>query len=145
MLRLAILALTSLTVGAVSAADLVISNARVFTATRVGVLENASVAITGNRIESVSVTGIDARRARVIDAGGKTVLPGLIDAHYHAFFDDDGASFPTSDSDAQSYIAGKMPDKLHASLRRGFTSLISAIDFWSAFRTSASDRSASCS
>ena len=124
--------LAALVSQAALAADLVITNARVFTATDAGLIESASVHIAGNRIESVSTAEIDASRdgARVIDAGGKTVLPGLIDAHYHAFFDEDGASFPKNDAEAQAYVAGQMPGKLHASLQHGFTSLISPIDFW---------------
>ena len=130
MLRYTILVLASLAAATAQAADVVIGNARVFTATAAGVLDNASIAITGNRIESVSTEAIDASGARHIDAGGKTVLPGLIDVHYHAFFDEDGASFPKSDSEARDYVAGRMPDKLHASLQHGFTSLVSAIDLW---------------
>jgi hypothetical protein len=46
-----------------------------------------AVAITGNRIVAVGSTseirGLGGARTRVIDAGGKTVLPGFNDAHVH--------------------------------------------------------------
>ena len=46
--------------------------------------ENATVVIEGNRIEKVSTERIDfPPEAQVIDAAGKTVLPGFIDNHIH--------------------------------------------------------------
>ncbi|HLM60880.1 MAG TPA: CIA30 family protein, partial [Pyrinomonadaceae bacterium] len=48
-------------------------------------MENAVVVIEGERIKSVFRAGEKRlpARARVIDAAGKTLLPGLIDAHVH--------------------------------------------------------------
>jgi hypothetical protein len=50
------------------------------------IIENADVVITDNRIVAVgkrdSVTVPEG--ATVIDVGGKTLLPGFIDTHYHA-------------------------------------------------------------
>lgn len=46
--------------------------------------ENATVVIEGNRIKQVSTETIDfPAEAQVIDAAGKTVLPGFIDNHIH--------------------------------------------------------------
>lgn len=50
-----------------------------------GVLENATVVVTGNRIAAVGPAGqvtIPAGAHRV-DAGGRTIIPGLIDVHAH--------------------------------------------------------------
>ncbi|MDR3278698.1 MAG: amidohydrolase family protein, partial [Oscillospiraceae bacterium] len=80
-------------------ADLVIRNARVYTVdlsvaeikagkTDFTVLENGAVAAKDGR--TIAVGEIDERligsETRVIDAGGKTLLPGLIDSHMHAMF-----------------------------------------------------------
>lgn len=52
----------------------------------VGILEDGAVAVTGNRISAVGATKEvlqDWSAHRVIDASGKVVMPGLIDAHIH--------------------------------------------------------------
>ena len=47
-------------------------------------IEHATVIIEGNRIKRITEGKVDIpREARVIDARGKTVLPGLIDNHVH--------------------------------------------------------------
>jgi Tol biopolymer transport system component len=61
-----------------------LTNARVITmdGTR-RVLENATIIVRNNRIESVG-TGIAAPSgAHVVNLAGKTVMPGIIDAHAH--------------------------------------------------------------
>ncbi len=49
------------------------------------VLENATIVVTDNRIEAVGPSGSVQvpSGARVIDVSGKTIIPGLIDAHAH--------------------------------------------------------------
>ena len=119
------------------AADLVITNAHVFTATDAGILESASVVITGERIEAVSTGPVDTGGAEIIDAAGQMVLPGLIDTHLHTFFDLaslDGSvtqgRFPRNDSEASFYIQERVPERLEAYLEQGFTSVLSPTDFW---------------
>ena len=52
-----------------------------------GRLENADVLIRNGKIAGVG-TGLRAGAgARVIDAAGKFVMPGIIDAHSHAMID----------------------------------------------------------
>jgi hypothetical protein len=67
-------------------ADLIVMNARVFTANATEPTAEA-VAVAGNRIAFVGSTeGVrDWRGAhtRVIDGGGRTLTPGIIDSHYH--------------------------------------------------------------
>jgi len=46
--------------------------------------ENTSVLLDGGRITAVGAAGADAD-AEVIDGTGRTLLPGLIDAHTHVF------------------------------------------------------------
>lgn len=64
---------------------LLFRSARVFDGERVH--ERVDVLVRGGRIERIGA-GLDAPSgARLIDAAGKTLLPGLIDAHTHAFGD----------------------------------------------------------
>ena len=64
---------------------LVVRNGRVFDGTGAAAREG-TVVITGNRITAILPPNAPAswpRDARVIDAAGKTVMPGLIDMHTH--------------------------------------------------------------
>jgi imidazolonepropionase-like amidohydrolase len=65
--------------------DLVITNARVFTATGTGVVDGATVEVRNGRIAAVTSGRYrgDGRNARVIDAGGRFLMPGLVDGHAH--------------------------------------------------------------
>ena len=51
--------------------------------------EPADIGITDGKIEMVAPDLADASATQVIDASGKLVLPGVIDAHVHPFYDDD--------------------------------------------------------
>ena len=59
----------------------VISDVRLFDGERV--LEHRSVLIEGGTISQVSGAGMRANGAAVINGSGRTLLPGLIDAHVH--------------------------------------------------------------
>jgi len=65
----------------------VFQNVRIFDG-KVGRLSGPShVLVRGNRIEQISSTPIPADRradALLIDGGGRTLMPGLIDVHWHA-------------------------------------------------------------
>ncbi len=56
------------------------------------VIEDGVVVVQGNRITAVGKRGAVAvpAGAKTIDASGKTVLPGFIDAHFHGAFGSDG-------------------------------------------------------
>ena len=68
-------------------ADLVLVNGRVFTADPLQPWAQA-VAIRGDRIVAVGtseqVSALAGGAARVVDVGGRTVIPGFNDAHWHA-------------------------------------------------------------
>jgi len=82
-------------------------------------LVDGPVFVVDGRIESV---GGDAQGAdQVIDARGGTVLPGLIDAHCHAYGID--LDMLALESRPLSYVALSAARRLAAALARGFTTV----------------------
>ena len=83
----AIASVFALTLGAASAQDApsqtLFTNVHVFDGVNEARIENASVLVEGNLIKEVSTDAINAPDATVIDGGGRTLMPGLIDAHVH--------------------------------------------------------------
>jgi len=59
------------------------TNVNVFDGKNEKLIENANVLVAGNKIKTVSTEIIEAGDATVIDGGGRTLMPGLIDAHWH--------------------------------------------------------------
>ena len=57
-------------------------NARILTVTK-GVIEKGTLVIDGNRIVAVGANVAIPGNARVIDASGKVIIPGLVDTHSH--------------------------------------------------------------
>jgi imidazolonepropionase-like amidohydrolase len=85
----------------------------------------SDVVVHGATIESVgpavAETGFEGREARVIDGGGRVLMPGLIDAHWHATL----AAVPvqvalTADPGYLHLVAGREAER---TLLRGFTSV----------------------
>jgi imidazolonepropionase-like amidohydrolase/Tol biopolymer transport system component len=66
----------------VPAGKIAFTNARIITMRGDEVLENGTVVVERNRIVSVG-TGTAPADAKVIDATGKTIMPGLVDVHWH--------------------------------------------------------------
>lgn len=67
------------------ASTFLVKDARVFDGERV--LENASVLVKDGRIAEVGATVAAPAGVTVVDGAGKTLVPGLIDAHTHAYGD----------------------------------------------------------
>ena len=61
---------------------LAITNAKVYTITK-GVISRGTVLVEDGRIREVGPNVTIPKDAQIIDASGKTVTPGLIDAHSH--------------------------------------------------------------
>lgn len=59
-------------------------NVKVFDGKSDKLSANTSVLVVGNKIEKVGGDVAAPEKATVIDAGGRTLMPGLIDAHWHA-------------------------------------------------------------
>jgi imidazolonepropionase-like amidohydrolase len=67
---------------------LLFKNARIFDGKSAECPEGMSVLVEGDSIREVSDKPIAAKDARVIDVGGRTLMPGMIDAHMHAYASD---------------------------------------------------------
>jgi len=98
------------------------SNLRLFDGKSDALIEGLRVVVEGRTIKSVEPVetplGPDAR---VVDCGGRVLMPGLIDAHWHAMM----ASLPVSvllTADI-GYITLVAADEARKTLMRGFTSV----------------------
>jgi imidazolonepropionase-like amidohydrolase len=98
------------------AQDLTITNGRIIDGTG-RVIERGSVVIRGGKVASVAPGAPTAAAGRRIDAGGKTVMPGFIDAHRHLVT-----------GDPAKWLAETAPKELQDFLDAGFTTVLSAID-----------------
>jgi imidazolonepropionase-like amidohydrolase len=127
ILRTAVVAL-GLTASAVHAQvvpaqAVLFENVRIFNGTSERLSPPSNVLVVGNRIERISAGPIPAedpsRTTTVIAGGGRTLMPGMIDAHTHLMF----ATVPqllllTSDITYTSVVAAKAANDM---LMRGFT------------------------
>lgn len=103
-------------------AQVLIRCGRVFDGQRLRPETDLDIVLRDGRIESVGPAGPQpSADAAVIDARGLTVLPGLIDAHFHAV----SASLDVSAIDRMhpSHRALGAREHLEAALRRGFTTV----------------------
>ncbi|WP_255595989.1 amidohydrolase family protein [Achromobacter sp. ACM05] len=106
-----------------AAADsrILFENVRIFDGVSGDLSPASSVLVHGNVIEKVSRDKIAADGARVIDGGGRTLMPGLIDMHWHSMF----VGVPlavamTQDPTYLNIVAGVEAKK---TLMRGFTTV----------------------
>jgi imidazolonepropionase-like amidohydrolase len=59
-------------------------NVKVFDGKSDKLTASTSVLVVGNKIEKIGGEITEPEKATVIDGGGRTLMPGLIDAHWHA-------------------------------------------------------------
>ncbi len=71
---------------AAAAVETLIRNATILTVSR-GALQNSDILIRNGKIAAVGQNLKASERARVIDATGKYVMPGIVDAHSHSMSD----------------------------------------------------------
>ena len=109
---------------------LVLSNANLIDVDA-GPQPGATIAISGDRVESVSFgeAGAEPGEARRIDLGGRSVLPGLFNCHYHASYNrvgGDGQFLPIGMEASPALQALRAARHLRLALDAGFTGVISA-------------------
>jgi imidazolonepropionase-like amidohydrolase len=101
---------------AANAQNLTITNARVLDGTG-RVIERGAVVVRDGKIASVSASVPAASGVRTINAGGKTVMPGFIDAHRHIVT-----------GDPMQWLTQRAPQQMQEFLEAGFTTVLCAID-----------------
>jgi imidazolonepropionase-like amidohydrolase len=97
------------------------SGARIFDGVNDECPEGMQVLIENGTIREVSDRAISSRDALIIDVAGRTLMPGLIDAHIHAYT----PTFSLFENDhmPQSLLANHAGTILSGMLRRGFTTV----------------------
>jgi len=103
------------------AAEVLFRDVRVFDGRSATLAGPTAVLVRGNRIAAIGASAVPANPAvTIIDGGGRTLMPGLIDAHVHIMF----ATIPqlavlTADIGFVNVAAAKAANDM---LLRGFTS-----------------------
>lgn len=59
------------------------TNVNVFDGLNEALIKNANVVVKGNLIEKISTEPLTVANGTVIDGGGRTMIPGLTDSHWH--------------------------------------------------------------
>ncbi len=97
-------------------------NVRIFDGKSSSLSAPSNVLVKGNVIESISTADIDAEQGTiVIDGGGRTLMPGLIDAHWHAMLiRPNPLQSINDDVGYNNIVAG---DEANDTLMRGFTTV----------------------
>ena len=96
-------------------------NARIFDGVQSEYLDDSVVVVEGDRIVAVDRKPGPASDGNVIDVAGKTLMPGLIDAHCHVL----GSSLKVADVETQplTYVASYASKMLGHALDCGFTTV----------------------
>ena len=105
------------TFGSAAAQNLVITNARILDG-KGGEIPRGSIVVRDGRIASVAAgAAANVPGARVIEAAGRTVMPGFIDVHRHIISGND-----------PMWVQTQAPAQMQAFLDAGFTTVLSAGD-----------------
>ncbi|HWK72745.1 MAG TPA: amidohydrolase family protein [Povalibacter sp.] len=100
----------------------VFTNVKLFDGKSNQLVEGKTIIVDGNRIKAVEAAGNKAPEgATVIDGGGRTLMPGLIDAHWHSML----AAISIVDllTADVGYINLVAAEEARRTLMRGFTSI----------------------
>lgn len=100
---------------------LLLTNLRLFDGEQLSMREGVEILVDAGRIAGLPARGAGPQDAEVIDCGGRSVIPGLIDAHWHATLA--GVSqiaAMTQDIGLVHLLAGR---EAGATLMRGFTTV----------------------
>lgn len=96
-------------------------NARIFDGHAEVCAEGMNLLVVDGMIREISAQPITAAHAQVVDVGGRTLMPGLIDCHVHAFSSD--VSVQKIDAMGETYRAAHATRMLKFALDCGFTTV----------------------
>ena len=105
-----------------AAGKMLFRQVRLFDGRSAGLRDGIQVLVEGNRIAAVDATNAPPPAgATTIDCGGRVLMPGLIDAHWHTLF----AALPASvlTSADPGYIFSAATAEAERTLLRGFTTV----------------------
>ena len=107
------------------AESIVFQNANIFDSTGRDSYGPGTVVVSGERIQAVGLTSqvSPPRDARVIDVGGKTVMPGLIDAHTHLGFVEQEFAVNTENRHPGAVYAYSVARHIKDTLMHGYTTI----------------------
>jgi imidazolonepropionase-like amidohydrolase len=97
------------------------TNVHVFDGVSEDRIENANVLVKGNLIKTVSTEPVEADGATVLDGQGRTMMPGLIDSHWHVMYV--GLPISSLGNGDMVEVAARAVPKAEATLLRGFTTV----------------------
>ncbi|TIP73217.1 MAG: amidohydrolase family protein [Mesorhizobium sp.] len=103
-----------------SADDVLFENVRIFDGKGAALSAPSNVLVEGNVIARISTSPIAAEGARRIAGNGRTLMPGLIDAHWHAMLIASTPAEAMGDVGFANLAAG---DEATDTLMRGFTTV----------------------
>jgi len=92
---------------------------------RGGVMTNVDILVRDGRIARIAPRGPIPPGARLVDLGGRAVLPGLIDAHVHPtwYFNRQGRLHTRDDGEGPAELMLAAAANAYAMLRAGFTTV----------------------
>lgn len=99
-------------------------NVRIFDGRNAALSASSHVLVRGNAVERISAAPIDVGAdpdIQRIEAGGRVLMPGLIDAHWHAYMAATPQSFLMTAE--PSYLTLLAARQAEATLMRGFTTI----------------------
>ncbi|WP_353646930.1 amidohydrolase family protein [Mesorhizobium sp. WSM2239] len=103
-----------------AADDVLFENVRIFDGKGAALSAPSNVLVEGNVIARISTSPIEAEGAQRIAGNGRTLMPGLIDAHWHAMLIATGPAEAMGDVGFANLAAG---DEATDTLMRGFTTI----------------------
>jgi len=102
-------------------AKTLITHANIFDGQNEALIQGMSVLIEGNKISKIAKSIPAPAGATVIDAKGKVLMPGLIDAHWHVMMSE--PTFPELMNSDTSWLTLLGARGAHDTLYRGFTTV----------------------
>jgi len=96
-------------------------NAKLLDPTKPDLAGGTSVLVEGDRIREVSSRPVRAASATVIDCGGRTLMPGLIDCHVHVFLSEVNIRY--LEAIPLTLMTARAADLMRGMIDRGFTTV----------------------